>query len=420
MNRPATPTTMTQPPIAGEVASPSWRLLTKRDLTRTCFKASAGDAELESLKRRIRQSPWQGNSGDKVPRNNHWRPYGLFSAGELLAVTTTRFSRNDHCLEVQTCQAFASDTKWRRSIAEALITFLLCDAFRCGERLVVRFIHMQKGGKIRSTSAPEFIRNAAGQIGVDLPHADAGIICPKSGSLLLLKLASIGDECHAVAMGLEASGRVAPGRIASQIFQGRWTAADIQMLLLGCDYPELVLEQVTSPLVRAPNRIAIRAAKHMIMGQLTDYLIATQSEHVIHVSYDSIAAEKVYSCDEPWNVTIPPGWDYVDCPSLVVTPSISVQDSIRVLLGSEMCAPEDLSSLVLQINSANTDPERHASSPCVLVVSQEWSLAIASVMSSAAEAESRVQGFLVMPVCQADLQRAAVKRLRGQTGNLFQ
>lgn len=230
---------------------------------------SENDAEISRFGRRVKQSPWQGRRDDKIPRNNYWRPYGYFDGDRLVAITALRLNREYSCIEVQVARVFTQSHEETDSITRDLMAFWLSDAVRCNIGLLIRFVNMQRGGRITNRAIPDFVCRTADMLGVHFPDYQHGVLGQGEASLLYKRLPGFSDGTKSLIAISESDDPTMIGQIPYTVYSGRWHVSDIEYFASMTSDPNALLKSFDAASSWQSQRVGIARVKPIILSRVT-------------------------------------------------------------------------------------------------------------------------------------------------------
>lgn len=249
---------------------------------------------------------------NKSPRAKDWRPQRFATRDQLIGFLTLRHQYEKNIIEVDVF--LTMDPPWLEGYSGTKMAalFVLCDAYRCGSTMGIQFTKNVEGGTI-----PINIIAIADTLGVELKNIDKGFITPKESRMLFLALTGFSVEATKRIKELSISNLVAPERICYLVHHGIWTLEEMESILLGCDYPEMVLNGKVDILDSLLYLDSFSRARTSVMGGFLDqklklkevyegetFMDVEANDRNFNVSFDSRYFAKVYRTEEetpiPW------------------------------------------------------------------------------------------------------------------------
>lgn len=262
-----------------------WRLLTRRDFTiafapelkrgiqldvpgeqTIASGLNATAIQAQASIRRVsdhisRGLEFEHGTDRKTPRGNVYRPYRLTVDETILAIIVLRASEAFRLCEIDVFLTTDIPGIGRGVTTRAALLFALSDAVRNGGSMAVQFTKDCCGGAV-----PPGIVDVARGVGVSLGSAAQGAISPDEARQLYLRLTGLSVEARKRALDLSRRGFFSPERLAFLIATGAWPAAEAEMLLLACPYPELLLGAGALPESRYLYSFALAHARTAVLG----------------------------------------------------------------------------------------------------------------------------------------------------------
>jgi hypothetical protein len=175
-------------------------------------------------------------TGGKLPANHEWRPYRYCIQDVLFGSVVTRHDRKNNCLEVDVFLTANIPEYDRLAGAQALATFLLSEAYKCGGTMEIRFTPDVEGGKV-----PEQLQELASRYDLSFQGTNSGRISAKEAKALYSALTGFSAVFQQRLNEMEAEGRVKMVRACYVVHHGVWTREQVEMILLGSEQPDRIL-----------------------------------------------------------------------------------------------------------------------------------------------------------------------------------
>lgn len=211
-----------------------------------------------------------------MPRANAWRPYRFAVQDVIFALTSIRHAKEHNSIEVDVFLAF--DPKYLTpdddppgevpdghdlypyeplAAAKALTLMLLSEAFRCGCPLRLRFTRnvertederkVQEERHEDRGRVPFAILQLAQMYGIDGVDAESGVLEAGQGGMLFRRLTGFPPELDTRIEELAGQGLLTMERSCYLVQHGVWSVPELEGLIRGCPYPDLVLDGEVQP-----------------------------------------------------------------------------------------------------------------------------------------------------------------------------
>lgn len=212
---------------------------------------------LERIIKYTEDFKYERKPGDKMPRANAWRPYRFAVQDVIFAATVIRHAKESNCIEVDvflTAEPFYDPEKFPDvtadrlfpyeplSAAKALTLMLLSEAFRCGTDMMLKFTKEVEGGPI-----PMAVLQLALRHKIFIPDIESGILRPPEARRLYAALTGFQEKLDYPMQKLQNQGLLSIERACYLVHHGVWSAPELEGLILGCPYPDLVLDGEVQP-----------------------------------------------------------------------------------------------------------------------------------------------------------------------------
>jgi hypothetical protein len=271
---------MTTESIGDDVALPGAALdlqqtpgISPEDRRRAAMKANAPFVhhQMEAWIRHVDDFGYTRKQGDKMPRANVWRPYRFAVQDVIFALTALRHAKEHNCIEVDVYLAF--DPKYLTpeddppgeipeghdiypyeplAAAKALTLMLLSEAFRCGCPLRLKFTrNVERTADERQAQehrnedrgrVPFAILQLAGMYGIEGVDAESGVLEAGPGAILFRRLTGFPPDLDRRIEELAGQGLLTMERACYLVQHGVWAVPELEGLIRGCPYPDLVLD----------------------------------------------------------------------------------------------------------------------------------------------------------------------------------
>jgi len=222
------------------------------------------------------------DKGGKLPRNHDWRPYRFCIQDVLFGATVVRHLREENCLQVDVFLTAEIPEYDPLAGTQALATFLLSEAYKCGGTMEIRFTKNVEDGKV-----PNGLKQLATRYGVAIGQNDKDRISPAEAKSFYAALTNFPAELQEKINALEQAGKVKMARACFAVHHGIWTREQVEMVVLGSQRPDSVLAGLTDPSQRhlyAHDLFHARAA--LMSGMLDLYLSKRDRVSAKGITYD--------------------------------------------------------------------------------------------------------------------------------------
>lgn len=290
-------------------------------------------------------------TGGKLPRNHIWRPYRFCVQDVLFGATVVRHAREYNCLEVDVFLTAEVPQYEPDSGTRGLAIFLLSEAYKCGGSMEIRFTENVEGKQI-----PLALCQLAENI--DSPFEPEskkqGRISPQESRNLFANLTGFSQDLKEHIDQLDTQGRLSIERVCYSVHHGVWTLNEIESIVLGSPYPDIVLSGEIQSEQRHLYSHVLFQARSALLGGFLDRKIALR-EHIdesgaafdleddernVIVEFESAIYAKWYSCPDE---TMPIPWlfgekDYSVNPNDNIVVLIRARDA----MGIKQCLSSDI------------------------------------------------------------------------------
>lgn len=235
---------------------------------------------------------FEHGSDRKTPRGNVYRPYRLTIDETIASVIVLRASEAFRVCEIDVFLTTELPGIERGAATRAGLLFALSDAVRNGGSMGLQFTQA-----CSSTAVPPSVVATARKLNVRLGTAAQGTISPDEARQLYLRLTGLGDKARERALDLSRRGFFSPERVAFLIVTGVWPAAQAEMLLLGCPYPELLLGTGARPESRHLHALALAHGRSAILGGITERALRYQDGATNHETASNPTKGETFAID---------------------------------------------------------------------------------------------------------------------------
>lgn len=219
--------------------------------------------------------------GAKLPRATETRPYRFCVQDVVLAIWTMAHRKDHGDIFVDvflTSEVYEKETRKggyydELAGATAAILTILSEAFRVGIPLKVQFGKSVEGGRV-----PLDIVRLALRHGIGLADAENGRIGAAEGTELYLALTGFQTNLRQAINQLAQQGLMSPERAAYIVHHGVWSLPEVEGIILGSNYPDLVLSGDLMPEQRHLYQHVLAHSRLALMGGLLDRSIASRDD----------------------------------------------------------------------------------------------------------------------------------------------
>lgn len=238
---------------------------------------------------------------DKMPRANAWRPYRFAVQDVIFACTVMRHSKERNAIEVDVF--LTAEPRYRTAhdlvpqgqtardaapadeplypyeplaAAKALTLMLLSEAFRCGAAMRLRFTEnverteQERSGGKKQGRVPFAILQLARDHGTPLPDVESGVLQPVQAVPLYAALTGFPKHLSERIGALVRDGLLTLERACYLVQHGVWTLSELEGLISGCPFPDLVLDGEVQPENRHLYHFAQIHARAALLGGVLD------------------------------------------------------------------------------------------------------------------------------------------------------
>ncbi|MEK6750654.1 MAG: SMI1/KNR4 family protein [Chloroflexota bacterium] len=178
-----------------------------------------------------RTTDYDHAAGGKLPRNHIWRPYRFCVQDVLLGATVVQHVRGDNYLNVDVFLTEEVPPYEPGSGVRGLLLFLLCEAYKCGGTMEIRFTTNVEGGKV-----PKKIQDLALRLSVSIPEENlsSGVLTPRDSRSLFLALTPLSSQSLTRIAGLKLSIE----RCCYVVQKGIWSISEAELILMCATNPD--------------------------------------------------------------------------------------------------------------------------------------------------------------------------------------
>lgn len=253
-------------------------------------------------------------TGGKLPRNHEWRPYRYCIQDVLFGVVVVQHLREANCLNVDVFLTAEIPEYGPLAGAKALASFLLSEAYKCGGTMEIRFTNEVENGKV-----PQELQLLAEQYDVVFEQDKLGRISPAEAKALYAAVTDFSPPLQEKINQLEKAGRVKMARACYVVNHGVWTKEQVEMIVLGSEFPDSVLGGMSQPdqwvryqhdLLHARAALLTGMFERLLEQRIQeqdgiDFDLEDDRRH-LEVTFDGEQYTKRYLSQDP--MPLPSGW----------------------------------------------------------------------------------------------------------------
>lgn len=231
------------------------------------------DPVVEEFNMAIELYDKQFKSKGSRPRDKDWRPVRLAVRDVVIGLTVFKHEGKSNVILVRLCATYDPKAIPGWSGTKFITTLLLSQAFKTGSNMGVKFTY-----KVNEGAVPDLIQIMAADYGVELNHADEGIITPKEARLLYLAITEFSPDARAKIMQLAVNNLVAPERICYMVHHGTFTKEEMESVLLGTEFPENILGGKVTPREHMLFNDVVLRTRDVILGGVLNQKLQQKEE----------------------------------------------------------------------------------------------------------------------------------------------
>jgi hypothetical protein len=202
-----------------------------------------GLAVLEShIQRYNEMFHYEHKTGGRLPANHDWRPYRYCIQDVLFGTVVVQHDRKYNRLKVDVFLTAEVSEYDPLAPAQALAAFLLSEAYKCGGSMEIQFTREVQGGQV-----PRQLQDLAASFGLNFENAEHGLITAQEAKSLYTALTGFTAGFKERLNNMEAEGLIKMVRACYVVHHGVWTREQVEMIVLGSEYPDRILSGVTHP-----------------------------------------------------------------------------------------------------------------------------------------------------------------------------
>lgn len=253
----------------------------------------------------------------KRPRAKDWQPVRFAVRDNIVGLLVSRHHTKENIIEVDVF--ITMDPQWINGYSGTKMATLslLCDAYKCGSNMGIRFTQNVENGTI-----PLTLDSMADDLGIELKFINQGFITPKESRQLFLALTDFKPKVKKRIMELSISNLIVPERICYLVHHGVFSIDEMESILLNCHHPERVLNGTVGILNHLYYSEIILQLRLALLGGALDtklrlkevyekkdndnevYVDIEANDNEFNLFFDQNYGVKVYSskenCPTPW------------------------------------------------------------------------------------------------------------------------
>ncbi len=195
-------------------------------------------------------STYDRSAGAKLPRAEEMRPYRFAVQDVILAAWAMRHAKELDAIEVdafvaaEVVDARTGEGGFYDELAgaHAALLAILSEAYRVGARMQIRFTKNVEEGRV-----PLDVLRLATRHGIGLREPETGWIRAEEGRSLYVALTGFRPKLRQKLEALAKAGLVSMERAAYIVHHGVWSLPEVEGIILGSPYPDMVLAGEVQP-----------------------------------------------------------------------------------------------------------------------------------------------------------------------------
>lgn len=208
----------------------------------------------------------------KVPRGHELRPIRLASQNVIVGLAAIRHDARWEALDVQAFQTCEVPHLATHEPNRALATLVLCDAFRNGGTMEIRF------DRHPERRVPASLRRYARAVGIELGAEEQAVITPEEARALFMAVTPMPSVLGNRVLSFCAASGIRPERLCYMLLEGIWSAVELEALLAWSEHAASVLRGGTDALARPDRQAEVVVGRAALMvGMLVRVLQARSS-----------------------------------------------------------------------------------------------------------------------------------------------
>lgn len=273
------------------------------------------------------QFQYEHASGGKLPRNHVWRPYRFCVQDVLLGATVVRHIKGDNFLEVDVFLTEVVPPYDPDSGVRGLTLFLLCEAYKCGGTMEIRFTENVEGGQV-----PEKILELAQRLKVPIPDKSLASkrLMPRDARALFAALTPFSPNALTRIAELELSIE----RACYVVQKGIWSSSEAETILQSATNPDRLFSGGAAAEQRLLYTQDIMYGRSALLGGYLDRALARpkhdlsdtnleveDDERSLDIQWDPVVQAKSYRCSPAPSESI----DHLEIPWIGESSKVAMQ-----------------------------------------------------------------------------------------------
>ena len=250
-------------------------------------------------------------TGGSLPKAHAQRPIRFCIQDVIFGVVSVQQSREQDRLDVDLFLAEDIPEYLPDAGAEALLRFLLSEAWRLGTSMRMCFGQAVEGGRI-----PGAIRRIAHRLDVSLDDS-RDVLAPDQARALYVGLTGFSTAIRSRIEALRETGRFSVERACFAVHNGVWTQAEVEYLLAVSAFPDAVLGGLRQPDAGLLYMQDLADATGAVLGGVLDRRLRHRPAHItgdgevlsdedahvaVRILTEIDTGAKVYCSPEPLNL----------------------------------------------------------------------------------------------------------------------
>jgi hypothetical protein len=241
--------------------------------------------------------------GGKLPRNHIWRPYRFCVQDVLLGATVVQHVKGDNFLKVDVFLTEVVPPYEPDSGVKGLTLFLLCEAYKCGGTMEIRFTENMEGGRV-----PQKIQELADRLCVPIPEKSLSSrrLSPHDSRALFAALTPFPPEALARISELD----ISIERACYVVQKGIWSLQEAETILLSGTNPDRLFSGGTPAEQRLLYLQDLLYGRMALLGGCLDRVLSyplhessdtnlevEDNERPVKIKWEPSSCMKIYVCE---------------------------------------------------------------------------------------------------------------------------
>ena len=253
--------------------------------------------------------------GGVLPSNHEWRPYRYCIQDVLFGSVVVKHDREYNRLKVDVFLTADIPEYDPLAPTQALVTFLLSEAYKCGGSMEIQFTKDVEGGPI-----PHKILKLAAKMGLEFDKAEQGLISAQEAKALYSAITGFSEEFRERLYNMEVDNLIKMVRACYVVHHGVWTREQVEMIVLGSERPDRILSGASQSNQRHTYQHDLLHARAAVMGGMFDRALSLRNRsetsgstleleddfRSVKLGFDGTSYIREISCEEdlpiPWLV----------------------------------------------------------------------------------------------------------------------